>query len=97
VSTNYAESNSILASIWALKLTVFQKHEIEDVLSFTKRKLVKDPRTRSALKTVDNQQDLERVLKKNGTALANMNFRSLEWLEKFGKFEICGWRRSDCL
>jgi hypothetical protein len=93
VSTNYAESNSILASIWALKLTLFRKHEIEDVLSFTKRKLVKDPRTLSALKNVDNQQDLERVFEKNGTALAGMNLRSLEWLEKFGKFEISAWRR----
>jgi hypothetical protein len=85
VSTNYDESNSLLASIWALSLSVFQKHEIDDILSFTKRKLLKDPRTLSALKNIDNQEDLDRVFEKNGTALANMNFRSLDWLEKFGK------------
>ena len=85
MSTNYDESNSLLASIWALSLSVFQKHEIDDILSFTKRKLLKDPRTLSALKNIDNQEDLDRVFEKNGTALANMNFRSLDWLEKFGK------------
>ncbi len=86
MSTNYDESNSLLASIWALSLTVLQKHEIDDVLSFTKKKLLKDPRTLSALKDINDQKDLDRVYTKNGTALASMDFRSLEWLEEFGKF-----------
>jgi hypothetical protein len=64
VSTNYDESNRLLASIWALSLSVFQKHEIDDILSFTKRKLLKDPRTLSALKNIDNQEDLDRVFEK---------------------------------
>jgi hypothetical protein len=64
VSTNYDESNSLLASIWALSLSVFEKHEIDDILSFTKRKLLKDPRTLSALKNIDNQEDLDRVFEK---------------------------------
>jgi len=95
VSTNYAESNGLLASIWALTSVgdepVLEKDEVFDVMSFAKKNIVNDPRTLSALQKVNTWQDLERVVFRNGTALATMDLRSLEWLEEHGTSSLCIW------
>lgn len=79
----------MLAAIWALSSmggkAVFEKDEVFDVISFAKTKLVQEPRTRNALKTVSTWDDLQRVVARNGTALATMELRSEEWFEEHGK------------
>lgn len=90
VSTNYADSNRMLAAVYALSSAggkeVFEKDQVTDIISFVKTKLVQEPRTRSALQNVITWDDLERVVVRNGTALATMELRSLEWFEEHGKY-----------
>jgi hypothetical protein len=79
----------MLAAVWALSSAggkeVFEKDEVTDIISFVKTKLVQEPRTRSALQNVSTWADLEQVVARNGTALATMELRSLEWFEEHGK------------
>jgi len=64
---------------------VLEKDEVYDVIHFAKTKLVQEPRTRSALQNISTWHDLERVVVRNGIALATMELRSLEWFEENGQ------------
>lgn len=85
ISESYATSDNILSSIWSLT-SLDSEDKVSDMISMVKSTVVKDARTLSALSPIHSSEDLEKAVSRNGTALATMELRSLEWLEENGKF-----------
>ena len=56
------------------------------LLNLTRQRLVRDVRTQTALSSINSVQDIARVMERNGTALATIEPKSTDWLEKHGEF-----------
>lgn len=87
ISESYAASDNILSSIWSLA-SLNSEDKVSDMISMVKSTVVKDARSLSALSSIHSSEDLEKAVSRNGTALATMELRSLQWLEENGKLFV---------
>ena len=91
---NYREANRILGAVWAMSSLERSKIDESVVPSFMetiRTHLVPKarPRTISALRAVENFDNLRHIVTRNGTAEATVVARSQEWLEENGKLWVC--------
>jgi len=88
MSEHFSQANNIIASIWSMisipnvGITGIQG---EDLLELAKLSVVKEHRTKMALRSVRTIEDIAHAVNRNGTAQFTVQPRSLEWFEEHGQ------------
>ena len=88
MSEHFSQANNIIASIWSMisipnvGITGIQG---EDLLELAKLSVVKEHRTKMALRSVRTIEDIAHAVNRNGTAQFTVQPRSLEWFEEHGE------------
>ena len=87
LSKNFRQGDHILALLWSmytLEGASLQKDTVEEVIQIFQNHVVQGLRTQNVLAAFKSFDDIQHVIKRNGTAMATIEPRSDEWLEKNG-------------
>ena len=88
LSADYAQANNIVSSLASLqkdKESGVNDKVLSNLLTILKTRAIQNEKTKKVISSIQNTEDIRKVVSNNGTAETTVTVKSHEWLEKNGK------------